>query len=396
MRFVHGAHPGRVVQLGYCMNLHAAEDLPSLLESLRQITLPLRDALRSTARSFAVGMYLPGMLADELLAHPAAVNELQAFLEAEQLDPFSFNAFPYGGFQRDALKTQVYSPDWSAAERAQYTLAIAELALSLRRARAHEHVSISTHAGGFGALLADPARAAAAEAQLQRTAQQIEDHARRAQRRVVLSVEAEPRSNANSTSEAAQLVARAQTRHSSLGLCLDACHSAVEFESVELALSALASVGLLGKLQYSSALVCAAPLHNPQAYAELLAMAEPRYLHQVSGRRGTSLLAWTDLDELAQSGPRGAEELRCHFHVPVDATELGSLTTTRAHASALLQQLLAVPSRWGTQELHVEIETYTWSVLPGAPSKPADWVAGLEREYRAVMEELERSGWVRA
>lgn len=396
MRFVHGAHPGRVVQLGYCMNLHAAEDLPSLLDSLRQITLPLRERLSLSAAPFAVGMYLPAVLAQQLLAQPAAVEELRAFLDTAQLDPFSFNAFPYGGFQRDALKAEVYAPDWSQAERAAYTLAIAELALRLRAPRAHEHISISTHAGGFGATLADPIRAATAQLQLKRSAQAIEALAQRAQRRIVLSVEAEPRSNANTTVDAAQLVAQAQTTHASLGLCLDACHSAVEFESVELALAALASVGVLGKLQYSSALVCEEPLHNPQAYAELLAMAEPRYLHQVSGRRGTQRLAWTDLGELASSGPQGAEELRCHFHVPVDATQLGSLTTTRAHASALLQQLLAAPSRWGTHELHVEIETYTWSVLPGAPTQASDLVLRLEREYRTVMGELERSGWVRA
>ncbi|MEM7515782.1 MAG: hypothetical protein AAF368_02505, partial [Planctomycetota bacterium] len=49
---------------------------------------------------------------------------------------------------------------------------------------------------------------------------------------------------------------------------------------------------------------------------------------------------------------------------------------------------------FGTSELHVEIETYTWDVLPtsvgGGSPDPVD---ALEREYRSVFGELEAAGW---
>jgi hypothetical protein len=404
MRFVHPAHPGRCVRLGYCMNLHAARTLDEWFDALRRVTLPLRERLHAGRESFGVGMYLPAALAFELVRDLRARERVIAFLEAERLDAFSYNAFPYEHFQSDELKARVYAPDWSQPERLAYTLAVAQLALNFREAREGEQISISTHAGGFGADLRHEPRAQAAREGLQQAAVALDALARDHGRRIVLSLEAEPRSNANDTRDAAALVRSLGAGLSSLGLCLDACHSAVEFEDPRASARLALTCGNFGKLQYSSALVCRTPEQNPQAYAALLAMAEPRFLHQVTGRAGERELAWLDLDELRQSGPKGAEELRCHFHVPVDAESLGPLGTTRDHARLILEELLRTPQQWGSQELHVEIETYTWQVLPetarGAAREGAEasegLISALEREYRAVMGELSAAGWHRA
>ena len=79
--------------------------------------------------------------------------------------------------------------------------------------------------------------------------------------------------------------------------------------------------------------------------------------------------------------------------MPVDLDEAAGLSTTRAHAEATLAAALEDPQRWGTRDLHVEIETYTWDVLPGLARGAGDLVDGLEREYRAALEVLERAGW---
>ena len=91
---------------------------------------------------------------------------------------------------------------------------------------------------------------------------------------------------------------------------------------------------------------------------------------------------------------RACEELRCHFHVPVDlalAGPGGSLGTTRTQADELLDLVLAEPETWGTAELHLEIETYTWALEPGE----VDRVAGIEAEYRHVLDLLQGLGWER-
>ncbi|HVS19887.1 MAG TPA: hypothetical protein VMT18_14875, partial [Planctomycetota bacterium] len=160
----------------------------------------------------------------------------------------------------------------------------------------------------------------------------------------------------------------------------------------------------LGKLQFTSALAL-----RPERRADvdaLLALDEPRYLHQVTARAADGeLLRVGDLPELraALEGPAGESwwrgaELRCHFHVPVDLERLsqGPLTTTREHADATLAAALARPERWGSDDLHVEIETYTWDVLPRAARGPGELVDGLEREYAHVLGRLASAGWTPA
>jgi hypothetical protein len=70
-----------------------------------------------------------------------------------------------------------------------------------------------------------------------------------------------------------------------------------------------------------------------------------------------------------------------HFHVPVDAERLGPLKTTRSElrpALAAIAKLAYAP--------HLEVETYTWSVLPFPAA--ADLVEGLTRELTATRELL--------
>ena len=64
----------------------------------------------------------------------------------------------------------------------------------------------------------------------------------------------------------------------------------------------------------------------------------------------------------------------------------------------ILRDLLLTPQTWGTRELHVEIETYTWDVMPSdvaGGSSASDVVDGLVREYDHVLETFEACGWDR-
>ena len=79
-----------------------------------------------------------------------------------------------------------------------------------------------------------------------------------------------------------------------------------------------------------------------------------------------------------------------------DLGEASGLHTTRAQSDRLLDLALTIPSLWNTEELHLEIETYTWDLLPGAARGAGDLVSGLEREYRHTMAHLERAGWTRS
>jgi hypothetical protein len=421
MRWLHPDHPGRPLRLAYCLNLHAARDLAGLYEGLESITLPLRESLAPDA-AFGVGMWFPASVARALAADSGRqeLERLASFLGEHGLDPFTFNAFPYEDFQRAGLKADVYRPTWLEEERVRYTLDVAAIAARLNGRAAGEsaHVSISTHPGTYGAWIRNAEDLVACARNLARAVRGLAEIEARGGPLTILSLEAEPLASAGDSRELAGFLAFARAeiarelgsatragyalaaRH--IGTCLDACHSAVEFEVPEEALALATQGGPLGKLQFSSALALPGPAAHPAARAELLALAEERFLHQIVGRSGKGLVHAEDLPALERSLGAGEEpwlecdEWRCHFHVPVDLARMSELATTREHADQLLRLLLTEPERWPTRELHVEIETYTWDVLPRAARGPGELVEGLAREYRHVMLLLAARGWRRA
>ena len=430
MRFQHLEHPGRGVRLAYCLNLHAAEDLDAVLAGMERITLPLAERL-GVQGLFGVGPWLPGSVALPMGTEEgeADLERWLSFIVQHGLDPFTFNAFPFGGFHEAGLKEKVFRPSWKSPLRLAFTLAVSKMILAARMAyggsRDGEHLSISTHCGAFarGTTPEDLDEIADNLAVLALNLSQLEEETNE---RIVVSLEPEPRSTANDTRELAGLFERILVRgrevigrghrslrelsediiHAHLGTCLDACHAAVEFEDPGEALASSTAAGrTLGKLQFSSALALARPDDDEAGRSTLLALDEPVYLHQVTASREGSLERLGDLSELAERWEardpawRGADEWRCHFHVPVDLGDLGpqagGLTTTRPAADALLAAALEDPDRWGSRELHLEIETYTWDVLPGSPRGTGDLLDGLEREYAHILGLLDDHGWTR-
>ncbi len=425
MRFEHPAHPGLGVRLGYGLNLHPADDARSavagVLEGLQRIAVPLRGRFPARSDGFGIGLWCPARAAFEL-GSPQGERELAsllAFLAEKRLDPFTFNAFPFGGFHARGLKERVFLPTWKEPERLAFTLAVARIAARARRERGgsgpQEHLSLSTHAGMFAPALrpGDPEAIAAGYVAAAQALGRLELETGE---RIVLAIEPEPRSSANDTGELLRLhervresASRSDARAEELvrrhvGTCLDACHAAVEFEDPREAFSrATSGETTLGKLQFSSALALRNPDADEGGRARLFGLDEPVYLHQTTGLRAGTHVRALDLAELARRWKRGepawrgCEEWRCHFHVPVDRATLGAegegLATTRVQADAILDAALAQPERWGTGELHVEVETYTWRLFSPVQIGAEDLVTGLERELRHVLARLEAAGW---
>jgi hypothetical protein len=411
MLWSHPGHTGARVRLAYCLNLHPAEDLEQMLAGMRDVTLPLRDRLGLRGERFGAGLYVPAALARRL-ADPRGAGDLARlaeFLDGNGLDPFTFNAFPAGGFHADGLKAGVFRPTWMEEGRVRFTLDVAAVAAALARRTGtggDAHVSVSTHTGAFGPEVRGSEDRAACARNLAEAARGLAEIEARDGVRIVLSLEAEPRAmSGNNAALAGFLGSLPGTCERHVGTCLDACHSAVEFEDPRQAVDLAASSGPLGKLQFSSALRIEDPARRRPAVEQLLAMDEPRYLHQVTGLAPSGRCETADLPELrgalegeASSAWFACPEWRCHFHVPVDLGAVGDrgLSTTREHADRVLDAALGRPERWGLPELHLEIETYTWDVLPGAARGAGALVDGLEREYAHVIGRLERAGWERA
>jgi hypothetical protein len=146
-----------------------------------------------------------------------------------------------------------------------------------------------------------------------------------------------------------------------LGVCLDACHAAVEFEEPAQTVAALRGAGIrIPKIQLSAGM--RVPRLDARSLRALEPYAEGIYLHQVVARSpGGALTRYLDLPE-ALAAPRSLEpgvEWRIHFHVPIFRADLGPFESTQP----FLAELCAMQAQ-SALSAHLEVETYTWDVLP--------------------------------
>jgi hypothetical protein len=199
--------------------------------------------------------------------------------------------------------------------------------------------------------------------------------------RVRVGLEPEPGCVVETTGQAA--AALRDVDRDWVGVCVDACHLAVQFEEAG-AVDALADGGVpVVKAQVSSALRMPEP--RSEAAAETLAAyAEPKFLHQTRERRNGSVAGVDDLDEALEGGLPGEAEWRIHFHVPVHA---GGEQTTQRELEQTLAALVGGPV---PRTRHLEVETYTWTVLPPdrRPADDAGLVDALARELAWTRDRL--------
>lgn len=403
------------LHLSYCTNVHPGEGLEAAKEALNAhlpaVSARLSGHLARAARdSFGAGLRL-GVAAADALSDPSALRALRQDLEARGGYLFTLNGFPYGDFAAPRVKEGAYEPDWATPERLRYTLALARALAALPGPPVR---TISTVAGGFepgGYAGLTPERARAMSRQLCEAARGLARLEDATGVSVRLALEPEPWTTLERTRDAIDFFSRwlwpaePLTRRY-LGLCYDTCHQAIAFEDPVTAWASLEGAGLeVLKVQLSNALT-ARPSH-PAAHAALLGFREPRYLHQVTGRvrraagiesgegggeggGEAQLLRALDLPDLELPSPEWltADEWRCHFHVPLWWEGAGEgLGTTASHWREVAALVRARAARAASGEAvwvpHVEVETYSWGVIPSRERE------GLDDLYACVARELE-------
>ena len=391
--------PADLGSLTYCLNIHPTQ---SWAEARAALTGPVAavKANMSPDALFGAGLRFSAETLEEL-SDPGKRSELAAILREGGLDPLTMNGFPYGPFHGERVKEQVYLPDWRAAERVAYTTALADLLAEVNSEGAF--ISLSTvpcsfRPNGGGAEAEMAANMIAAVAHMVELERQTGRH-------VAIAVEPEPFCfletieetvayfrdylfSAEATSQLAKFsnvtpgaAAKLLPRH--LGLCYDVCHAAVEYEDPAASIAMLRDADIpVHKLQLSSALRVASG--TDAARNALVRFNEPTYLHQLIARDDNGALTrYSDLGEaLAPGGAQNGDEWRVHFHVPVFLETLPEFDTTQS----FLREILAI-HRKAPISPHLEVETYTWDVLPD------DLVAGsvedaVTRELEWVMVEL--------
>jgi len=366
---------GTPLHLTYCLNIHPGETWAAQRAAITGPATAVRERL-GWAGPFGLGLRLGARAVADLQA-PEARDDLAETLAAGGFYAFTINGFPYGTFHGTRVKEAVYAPDWSTPERLTYTLRLAAILAELLPAGVTG--SISTVPGTYRAW-ATPDRLEALAANLAAAALDLADLEERRGRRVVLALEPEPdclwdetaltiggfeevilrrgaawlQRRRGGSREAAEAILR---RH--LGVCLDTCHQAVLGEDPSAALQALQSRGIaVGKIQIS-----AAPCFqtSPEGLAQASRFQDGCYLHQSTLITASARRRYADLPE-ALAAARALDEpgeLRTHMHIPLVLAGGPGYISSRQGLGQAFWKIVA-----GGVAPHVEVETYTFDVLP--------------------------------
>ncbi len=394
----HEAH------LTYCSNIHPGESWSEVYSNLRQYVTKVRDAFDT--KPFGVGLRLSNQASLELLQEHQ-LEEFKEWLTQENLYVFTVNGFPYGAFHDEVVKDQVHTPDWTTTDRLDYTKRLFTILAALLPEGQHGGVSTSPISYRYWHEDLESVKEEACEHLVDLI---IFLHDFKVKKGKLLHLDMEPEPDGvletsrefvdffrqficlygvpkicrviGCTLDEANEIVRNHFR-----ICYDVCHFAVGFEKSKDAVQELLDEGIkIGRIQISAAMSTGfqkEEKERKQSVKELKKFDEPVYLHQaVAKAKDGELVRYGDLEPAVEEwGSFGAGELRTHFHVPVFTQDYGTLTSTQSD----IKDVLAL---WKEQNFtdHLEVETYTWKVLPD--DMQLDIVTSIVRELKWVIDTL--------
>lgn len=394
--------------LTYCSNIHAGENWPDHFEALKKYFPAVKREL-SPDKPMGIGLRLSNEASLELVqAEPLAF--FKDWLKANDAYVFTMNGFPYGGFHHIRVKDQVHTPDWTTEDRVAYTIRLFKILEELLPDGMDGGVSTSPLSYRYWFQTADSLNAAREKAtgNILRIAAELIRIQKTSGKCLHLDIEPEPDGLMETGAEfidwfenellpsgismlpeklnipASEVVALLKAH---IRLCYDVCHFAIGYEPQEKVIAQLKEKGIqIGKIQISAALKAGiGPAFNRTAIKEAFSgYNEPVYLHQVVARKKDgSLLRYPDLMEaLADYEHPGVTEWRAHFHVPVFSQEFGVLQSTQQN----IREVLEIQKKNPVTQ-HLEVETYTWEVLPPLLKLPLQ--DSIIRELQWVTEILQ-------
>lgn len=394
--------------LTYCTNIHAGETWREHFDALKQFIPTVKQKI-SADQPFGIGLRLSNAASVDL-ADTENLQRFQQWLRDQQCYVFVINGFPYGGFHHAVVKDKVHAPDWTTKERVDYTVRLAEILAALLPdameggistsplSYRHWHKTSEEKTAVFQQTTSNVLKVIAAFIQIKVATGKC----------IHLDIEPEPDGLLESGEEFLEWykewllpmgtsflkeqfqyteneATTALKKH--VQLCYDVCHFAVGYEDHATVLKKLKEQEIcVGRIQISAALKATLPAEPAKRTAITTAFNrfnEPVYLHQVVARhKDGRVKRYADLpDALADAGNASIIEWRAHYHVPLFVESYGELKSTQND----IRQVLAL-QKLQPFTANLEIETYTWEVLPEGLKLPlAD---SIIRELQWVMNEL--------
>ena len=381
------------IHLAYCTNIHRGEGWKETFQGLKEYSLKVKDKVSNTD-PFAIGLRLGYKAAIELSEEGSGrLDEFIQWLDVNNCYVFTINGFPYGQFHGARVKEQVYRPDWTSNSRLEYT----NLLFNILSKILPDGISgsVSTLPGSFKEFIAnEDEQSEMIVNNLGRCGHYINQLCEKTGKDLHLGLEPEPLGWFENTPETISFFERFRSVHgnsfdSVIGVNYDTCHLAIEYEDAIDSLSLFSKNNIrISKFHLSSALKLKP---NQVAIDTLKAYQEDVYLHQVIGKLNNGrIMRYKDLpDAINDFDPdlNDYSEWRVHFHIPLHASPGGIFDDTRDHITDTLKVLAADPEICQ----HIEMETYTWEVLPKS-MQSNNVVEQLSLEYEWTLNSLRDVG----
>jgi hypothetical protein len=392
--------------LTYCTNIHPGESWTDHFTQIKEHVPGIKKTIGPN-QPFGIGLRLANTASLELRKEEN-LKAFQDWLKKENCYVFTMNGFPYGGFHNTVVKDKVHEPDWTTADRLQYTIRLAQVLAALLPDEMEGGISTSPLSyrywhdqekkeGVFKTATLNVLQVVKELVEIKRTTGKT----------IHIDIEPEPDGLLQNGEEFFEwyinyllpvgtlylqdkLACTATEandfikRH--IQLCYDVCHFAIGFENPDVILKKAKENGIkVGKIQISAALK--AVLGNDQQREKVInafkEFNEPVYLHQViAKKRDNSLQYFADLPPaLEKAADPSMVEWRAHFHVPLFVEDYGVLQSTQEEISIVLAKHKQQPF-----SMHLEVETYTWDVLPQEMKLPMS--QSIIRELQWVINTL--------
>jgi hypothetical protein len=394
--------------LSYCTNIHAGESWKDHFESL-DLNFPIIKKEFSPNQAMGIGLRLSNSASIDLLDLDA-LSAFKLWLNDQQAYVFTMNGFPFGDFHHTVVKDQVHAPDWTSQERVDYTLRLFNILAQLLPEGMEGGISTSPLSYRHWFSTDDLARKAIEKATKHIIDVAGELYKIKSERGISMHLDIEPEPDglletgeefidwyenmllpmAKSTLSKSLNLNDLEVKNcikEHICLCYDVCHFAIGYESHAKVIQQLGEKGIkTGKIQISAALKADLALDQESKSAIFEAFSrynEKTYLHQVVAQKfDQSLIRYRDLPEaLENTHNQDVKEWRAHFHVPVFAQDLGLLQSTQEDIIEVLKI-----QKNNAFSAHLEVETYTWEVLPELLKVPIS--ESIIRELNWVKEQL--------
>lgn len=391
--------------LTYCSNIYSVDTWEDIFISLKK-NIPNISSKLSPDKPFGIGLRLSNNAANQLL-EKNNIMIFQQWLSDNNYYLATINGFVYGNFYNTNIKAKVYQPDWTSLKRANFNFTLISILRKL--CPEGEEIGFSTSPLAYKFDLYKKNKKLFKDLTIKYLLALLKNLILiEKEEGKTIHIDFEPEADCvleniydvinffenfllkdlalHLTRELdISLIEAKNYIFKHLRICYDICHQAVQFEDHIKNFKILKELGIkIGKIQLSSALEINVKQNTlSKLMMDLDRFKDKVYLHQVVIKNvDGSFYKFRDLPEALENFDDSKDSFwRIHYHLPIFEKNYDNLLTTNKEIQNVINFLksFAITSC-------LEIETYTWEIIP--EDLKLSLTQSIIREYEWIIKQF--------